>query len=167
MSDDEFSKFSSARKERDSTDQPQREELLKAREYLDLAEVMFVALNSEGVVVFVNRKCCEVLDCNHDEIIGKDWFKTFLPKRCRKETYDVFRNLMKGKIEQVEYFENPVLTKDGKERIIAWHNTITKNSRGRIDGILGSGEDITERKRAKKDSLHYGREWFFISFLNS
>jgi PAS domain S-box-containing protein len=150
MSDDKASKLSSTRREVTSTEQPQREDLLKAREYLDLAEVMFVALNSDGIVVFVNRKCCEVVGYDHDEVIGKDWFKTFLPKRFRKETYDVFRSLMKGKIEPVEYFENPVLTKDGEEQIIAWHNTVTKNSKGRIDGILSSGEDITESKKAER-----------------
>jgi PAS domain S-box-containing protein len=150
MSDDKASKLSSTRREVTSTEQPQREDLLKAREYLDLAEVMFVALNSDGIVVFANRKCCEVVGYDHDEVIGKDWFKTFLPKRFRKETYDVFRSLMKGKIEPVEYFENPVLTKDGEEQIIAWHNTVTKNSKGRIDGILSSGEDITESKKAER-----------------
>ncbi len=150
MSDDKDSKVSSARKEETSTEQPQREELLKAQEYLDLAEVMFVALNSEGVVVFANRKCSEVIGHDNDAIVGKDWFKTFLPKRLRKETHDVFRSLMKGKIELVEYHENPILTKDGEERIIAWHNTVMKSSKGRIDGILSSGEDSTERKRAEQ-----------------
>jgi PAS domain S-box-containing protein len=151
MSDDKDSKISSTRREETSTEQPQLEELLKAREYLDLAEVMFVALNSNGIVVFVNRKCRKVLGYDHGEIIGKDWFKIFLPKRFRKESYDVFRKLMKGKGESVEYFENPVLTKDGEELIISWHNTVTKNNKGQIDGILGSGQDITERNSTEKE----------------
>ncbi|MCK5302475.1 MAG: PAS domain S-box protein, partial [Candidatus Thorarchaeota archaeon] len=151
MSDDKDSKLSSTRREETSTEQSQSEELLKAREYLDLAEVMFGELNSKGIIVFVNRKYCEVLGYDRDEIIGKDWFKTFLPKRFRKETYDIFRSLMKGKIERVEYFENPVLTKDGEERIIAWRNTVLTDEAGKITGTLSSGEDITERKRAEEE----------------
>ena len=106
MPDDESSKLSGTRRKAASTRQPQHEELHNAREYLDLADIVFVALNSEGVVVFANRKCCEVLGYDRDEIVGRNWFKTFLAKGFRKETYDVFRNLMKGKIESAEYFEN-------------------------------------------------------------
>src|SRR4030066_1993377 len=53
---------------------------------------------------------------------------------------------MAGEIEPVEYFENPVLTKGGKERFIAWHNIVMKDEAGNIIGTLSSGEDITERK---------------------
>ncbi|MBW2428626.1 MAG: PAS domain S-box protein [Deltaproteobacteria bacterium] len=56
---------------------------------------------------------------------------------------------MAGEIEPIEYYENPVLTKIGEERIIAWHNTILKDDEGRISGTLSSGEDITEQKRTE------------------
>jgi len=57
---------------------------------------------------------------------------------------------MAGEIEPVEYYENPVLTKSGKERIAAWHNTLLKDEAGKIIGTLSSGEDITERKKAEE-----------------
>ncbi|MGY5862029.1 MAG: PAS domain S-box protein [Candidatus Thorarchaeota archaeon] len=150
MSDDKGTNSVGTRKEGTSTEQPQHEELLRARNYLDLVEVIFVGLDTKGVVVFANRKCCKVLGYDHDEAIGKDWFKTFVPKKVRKETYDIFRSLMKGKTELVEYFENPILTKDGEERIIAWHNTLLTDEAGSITGTLSSGEDITESKRAEE-----------------
>jgi signal transduction histidine kinase len=57
---------------------------------------------------------------------------------------------MAGEIESGEYFENPVLGRYGKERMIAWRNTILRDEKGNITGSLSSGEDITERKRAEQ-----------------
>ena len=64
-----------------------------------------------------------------------------------------------GDIEPVEYYENPVLTKSGEERQIAWHNSLLKNEDGRIVGTLSSGEDITERKKADKELLRARQDW--------
>jgi len=52
--------------------------------------------------------------------------------------------------ESVEYFENPVETRSGEERIIGWHNTIVRDEDGQIIGTLSSGEDITERKQTEE-----------------
>jgi PAS domain S-box-containing protein len=54
-----------------------------------------------------------------------------------------------GELEGVEYFENPVLCRDGATRLIAWRNAGISDDTGRIVGTLGSGEDITERKRTE------------------
>jgi signal transduction histidine kinase len=59
--------------------------------------------------------------------------------------------LISGNVEQVEYFENNVLTKSGDERIIAWHNTFIKNEKGSVISTISSGDDITERKKAEEE----------------
>jgi len=130
------------------------EALLKERDrssrYLDIAEVILVALNSKGEICMINRKGSQILGYEKEELIGKKWFDTCLPISSRKEVENVFQRLVAGDIEPVEYWENPVLTKSGQERIIAWHNSILRDEAGRIDGTLSSGEDITERKRAEE-----------------
>ncbi len=121
----------------------------RAQKYLDVAGVMFVALDASGKVVMANRKTCETLGYDEGEIVGKNWFSVFLPKKARDEVRAVNRQLLAGKVEPAEYHENPVLTKSGEERLIAWHNTLMKSEKGAITGTLSSGEDITERKRAE------------------
>ena len=49
-----------------------------------------------------------------------------------------------------EYFENPILTASGEERIIAWHNSVLRDDAGRVVSTLSSGEDVTDRRRAEK-----------------
>jgi two-component system NtrC family sensor kinase len=68
----------------------------------------------------------------------------------KEDLQAVSRKLLSGEIEPVEFYENPVLTKSGEERLIAWHNTVLRDERGNIIGHLSSGEDITERKRAEE-----------------
>jgi PAS domain S-box-containing protein len=127
-----------------------RQERDRAQRYLDIAGVMFVALNAQGEVTLINRKGYEILGYEQEEIIGRHWFDNFLPARISDQTGMVFEKLMAGEIEPVEYYENSVLTKDGEERVIAWHNTTLRDDEGNIIGILSSGEDITERVRAEE-----------------
>jgi len=120
-----------------------------ARRYLDIAGVIIVAIGSDGSVSLINRKGAEVLGYEEEEIIGKDWFDHFLPRRLQKETRAVFDKLMSGDVAPVEYYENPVITKSGEERLIAWHNTLLQAKDGTITGTLSSGEDITLRKQTE------------------
>ncbi|MFX0064086.1 MAG: PAS domain-containing protein, partial [Candidatus Hermodarchaeota archaeon] len=128
-----------------------RQERDRAQKYLDIAAVIMVILNRDQTVALINKKGCEILGYEKGEdILGKNWFDNFLPERVRGNVKTVFGQLMAGEIDLVEYFENPILTKYGKERIISWHNTLLTDETGKIIGTLSSGEDITERKLAEK-----------------
>lgn len=135
--------------ERKQAEKRLRKEKDKAQNYLDIAGVMLVAINDKGEVTLINKKGCEILGYAEHEIIGKNWFDNFLPERLKVETRGVFDTLMRGEIKSVEFYENPVLTRSGEEKVIAWHNTILSDREGRIVGTLGSGDDITTRIHAE------------------
>ena len=139
---------------RDITEQKQSQDLLlmekeKAQKYLDIAEVIMLALNKEGEITLINQKGNQVLGYEKDELIGRNWFETCVPERIRKERRHFFRKLIAGETELIEFYENLILTKSGEEKIIAWHSTIVRDEKGHNIGTLSSGEDITERKRAE------------------
>lgn len=142
----------------DMTQQKAAEKLLiaeqdKASNYLELANVMFIAMDTEGTVTLANRKACEVLGWNEEDIVGKNWFDNFLPVRLRKAVRSVARQIMRGDLKPVEVYENPVLTKSGQERLIVWHNTTLRNEVGEIAGHLATGEDVTSRKLVEEKLL--------------
>jgi PAS domain S-box-containing protein len=127
-----------------------REERDKAQRYLDVAGVIIVSLDADQKVTLVNTKGCETLGYEKNEIIGRNWFDTFVPEQVRDEVKASFEDLMAGRVERVEYFENPILTPGGQERLVAWHNTVLRDEAGEIIGTLSSGEDITDRRRAEE-----------------
>jgi len=135
---------------RKQVEQALLEEKNRAQEYLDIAGVMLVVVDKDQKVTLINKKGCEILGYDEKEIIGKNWFDNFIPKAVRKEVKSAFNNLMSGSIKLVAKFENPVLAKNGEEKIIAWHNTVLRDDENNIVGILSSGQDITERKSAEQ-----------------
>ena len=117
-----------------------------AQNYLDIAGVIIVLIDKAGKVVLINKKGAEILGYSQREIVGKNWFSNFLPKVIRDGVKDIFSKVISGKEKFAEYYENPVLTKKGEERLISWHNTALRNDQGKIVASLSSGEDITQRK---------------------
>ncbi|MFI5144591.1 MAG: PAS domain S-box protein [Ignavibacteria bacterium] len=116
------------------------------KHYLDLTRVMFVVLDTHETVKMVNRQGCEILGYSEEEVIGKNWFETFLPGGIISEVKMAYNKMMQGK-DPEEFFENPIIRKNGDERIIYWHTTILKDDKGKIVGVLSSGEDITEIRK--------------------
>ena len=127
-----------------------RKERDRVQQYLDVAGVLFVVIDSCGEVTLINQKGCEILGYQQQDIVGKNWFDCFLPEGVREDVRGIFNRLMAGEVEPIEYAENAVLTRRGEERIIAWHNTVLRDWAGHIVGTLSSGEDITEYKRAER-----------------
>jgi PAS domain S-box-containing protein len=131
-----------------------KETLLKEADrsqmYLDIAEVILVAINREKKVTLINKKGCKVLGYEEKDVIGRDWFHNFIPAKIRHNLENAFGKIMTGEFGDIEYFENPVITKSGEERIIAWHNTLLYDESGDIIGSLSSGEDITEHKKSEE-----------------
>lgn len=121
-----------------------------ARNYLDIAGVIIVALDANANVTLINKKGCEVLGGTEEEILGVNWIDTFIHERERDGVRAVFAELMAGRLDSGEYHENAIITMNGEERTLAWRNTILRDAAGRITGTLSSGEDITQRKRAEE-----------------
>lgn len=123
----------------------------KSRLYLDVASVMCLALDAEGKIVLLNPKGCEILGVTKEEAIGANWFDTFVVKEQAERSKKLFRTIMDGKQEMLEYYENKVRTKSGEERTIAWHNALLRDPGGIPTGTFSSGEDITKIQESEKE----------------
>ncbi len=119
------------------------------QQYLDVVEVILVALDQDGRVEHLNRRGCELLGWSEKEVIGKSWFDTFIPETDREHIRTGFHQLIAGENEAMEYFENDVLPRDGGARTVAWHNTLLRDASGRVVGTLSAGQDVTEWKLAE------------------
>ncbi len=134
--------------ERVKADSALREEKDRSQRYLALAGAILLTLDTSGRVTLLNRRGCQVLGVTEAEVLGRDWFETFVPERFRAQVRTVFAELMAGNLDPVEHYVNPVLTAGGEERLIAWHNALLHDEQGRPNGVLSSGEDVTDREKA-------------------
>jgi PAS domain S-box-containing protein len=152
---------------RKQTEQALQRERDRAQLYLDIAGVMLVALDGHGNISLVNQQGCRVLGYTEDELLGMNWFSTCLPAIVREPVEQVYHHLMRGEIEVVEYFVNPVITSEGEERLVAWHNTVLRDEQGEITGILSSGTDVTEQTLAEQALRESENRHRIISELTS
>ncbi len=120
----------------------------RIKNYLDLVGVIVVAIGKDRKVIMINRKGCELLGYDEHEMVGRDWFQNFIPKRMRKEVLRTFAKVKSGKMKGVEHFENPVIARGGQERLVSWHN-INVMQNDKFAYSLSSGEDVTEKREAE------------------
>jgi len=118
--------------------------------YLQVANLIIVTIDIQQKIIFINDKGCEILGYQRNQILGKNWFDSFIPEDQRDQIKAVFDKIISGDLEPAEHFENSVVTKSGQFRLIAWHNTFLKNDKGEIVNTLSSGEDITEKRQIEK-----------------
>ena len=104
---------------------------------LATVEAIIVALDLEGRISLANRKACEILGYSEVELLGQDWFASCLPCSIDiEQVRGVFERTLVGDLAGSEYYENPVRTRSGEERLIAWHNSVIRDKDGDIIGGL-------------------------------
>ncbi|MFK5857407.1 MAG: cache domain-containing protein, partial [Bacteroidota bacterium] len=123
----------------------------KARKYLDVADVIILAIDKVGNVTLINKKGWETLGYELEYILGKNWISYFVPLAQKQLLFDRFSFLMSDdkKVKFIDS-ESKIITKSGEEKIIKWHNTILYNDNGDRVGLLSSGKDITKRRKAER-----------------
>ncbi|MBI5344874.1 MAG: PAS domain S-box protein, partial [Deltaproteobacteria bacterium] len=114
-------------RQRRAVEEDLRKERDRARRYLAAAGVMMVVVDTEGRTLLINRKGVEILGCREEDILGKNWFDNFVPEHARDDVRAAFAGMKRdypysAGIEHAGYFESPVLTDGGTERVILWHN---------------------------------------------
>lgn len=130
-----------------SSERTLMEERKRSSQYLEVAPVIIIALDAQGRVTLINKKGAEILGYKDQELIGQDWFACCLPSAMVNPVREVFEKLIKGQSKFVVEYENPVVTKCGREKLINWNNTLLKDENGKVMGILSSGVDVTEKKK--------------------
>ena len=120
------------------------------RRHLELPGLLFLTLDINGCIADANESGLKLLGYGRDELIGKNWFTTCLPRKDQVPVFNHYKKLMSGEVAPDDYFENSILHKDGTERILGWNNALTHNPAGEINGTFSSGEDISARRAAER-----------------
>ncbi len=129
------------------------EELLNSKEFnarlIDTAQVIVLTLDEDALITTFNQYAENLTGYNKNEVLGQNWFETFIPERDREEIPRVFKDVLK-QMPAASTHENPIRCKDGSEKLVAWSNTILSTQSREMQGILSIGRDITERKESEE-----------------
>ncbi len=131
-----------------------RFERIEFETYINLANVMFIVIDKDMHVKYINRKIEEITGYSRNEIIGINWFDKLLPQNEQDEVKTFFKQIINGNIKPQNYYENHIITKNNEKKLIAWHNTVIKDKDNNIIATLSAGEDITHKKEIDQ-RLHY------------
>ena len=138
---------------RDITERKRAEEALReerdfAESLIETAQVIVLVLDTKGRIVRFNPYMEEISGYRLEEVQGQDWFTTFLPESDWTAIRELFQKAVSD--TQTRGNVNPIVTKDGREREIEWYDKTLKDADGNVVGLLATGQDITERKRAEE-----------------
>jgi diguanylate cyclase (GGDEF)-like protein/PAS domain S-box-containing protein len=123
----------------------------RATNYLEVVAAIVVALDAGGQVSMINRQGAEIIGLPVEEIVGKQWFDTFIPEAQRPFLRYVFAELLAGRLDPLELVDGEIVTARGEHRTIFWRNSLIRDDQHRIIGTLSSGEDVTERRVAERN----------------
>lgn len=122
----------------------------RSKQYFDVAGIIMMVLDVHGNIKAINKKGCDVLETTEKNIVGKNWFSEFLPKNLFKQIQEMFIKSIDNEQLGNPYFENKIKTSLGKEKLIAWHNSLLKDENDKIIGIICSGEDISDKEEVSR-----------------
>ena len=134
------------------TQRKQAEEALKKeRDFisavLSTAGALVIVLDREGRIVRFNRACEALTGYTFEEMERKLIWNMLLPED-RQPFMAVFEDLKAGIFPSVQ--ENRWMSRAGEHRLISWANTTLVDEEGRVEYVIGTGIDITEKRHYEK-----------------
>lgn len=131
---------------------PQALALVEPASLVELAQVVLVVLDRAGRVRYVNPFGAARVGLAREAMIGRDWFESFVPARVRADVRAAFDAVVAGG-PVPETIEHPICNAceaGSPERIVVWRGTTVRDPSGTVVGVLASGEDVTDRRRAEE-----------------
>lgn len=129
-----------------------RRERDRANMYLEMAQVILLALSPDRRVQLINRRGCESLGRREMDLLGRDWLELAVPLDQQDDVARALRDVAANRIGDERYFEHDVLSASGERRLIAWRCIAIRNSSGHLTGFFSSGEDITDSRKAEQEA---------------
>jgi PAS domain S-box-containing protein len=112
---------------------------------------LIIVLDEAGRILRFNQACERTSGYTAAEAIGNPFWDLLLPKEQVERVRGVFDAI--GTSHLPSRYENHWVTKSGELRLISWANSVLKTEDGGIRAIVGSGLDITERRRLEAEVL--------------
>ncbi|KAE9107109.1 hypothetical protein PF007_g13154 [Phytophthora fragariae] len=122
------------------------ERIAQEQEYtrlIDTANAPIFGVDANICINIFNRKAQQITNFSYDEVVGKKYVETFISPEHQAIVYDIMSRALEG--NETASFEVPVITKTGRKVNILLNATARFDQHGQIVGVVGIGQDITDR----------------------
>ncbi|KAL4173973.1 hypothetical protein KRP22_005918 [Phytophthora ramorum] len=122
------------------------ERIAQEQEYtrlIDTANAPIFGVDANMCINIFNRKAQQITNFSYDEVVGKKYVETFISPEHQPIVYDIMSEALQG--NETASFEVSVITKTNRKVNILLNATARFDQHGQIVGVVGIGQDITDR----------------------
>jgi two-component system sensor histidine kinase/response regulator len=115
---------------------------------LETIKLAALSLDANGNIIFCNKYLANLLGYHQSEILGMNWMDSFIPA----DVQETIKNWFVTNTVRAHYV-NPVVCRNGEQRVISWQNTVSYDEAGNIQETTSIGEDITLQQKARQELI--------------
>ena len=117
------------------------------KEIIDTIQALMISITPCGKILRFNTEAERVIGYKQEEVLDSYWVDVLLSPDSRIHYQNVMSDLLKSEAKNLS-FRAPLLTRDGKSRVIDWHSSFKPDIDIGTVGMVFFGLDITERLEA-------------------
>ncbi len=129
---------------------------LELQTFIDTANAPIFGIDAKGLVNEWNNKAAAITGFSRKEVLGKDLVEVYISADFRASVNQVLENALQG--QETANFEFPLYTKDQRRVEVLLNATTRRDVSGNVVGVLGVGQDITERKQVEVEKARVAQE---------
>ena len=142
-----------------------RESQRRFSDLLRNVQLVSLMLDDEARITYCNGFLLKLTGWEEEEVIGKNWFDTFVPPE-NASLRATFRDLLDDH-PSAWHHENEIVTRTGERLLIQWDNTILRDPAGEVIGTASIGKDVTDTRRSEQRIRRLSRVHAMLSGIGT
>ena len=123
---------------------------------VDTANAPIFGIDANGMVNEWNQQAEKITGFDKEEVMGLDLVADFITDDYKASVGEVLERALLG--EETANYEFPLFTKSGNRVDVLLNSTTRRDASGRIIGVVGVGQDITELKKVLAEQASIANE---------
>jgi len=132
-------------------------------QFIDTANAPIFGIDNQGLVNEWNQTSEDITGFTKDEVLGKDLVQTYITEDYQEAVKKVLDDALLGK--ETANYEFPLFAKDGTRVMVLLNSSTRRDANGKITGVLGVGQDITQIDKLRTASESIAKE--LIQFIDT